>query len=141
MIVTVNMSKEVWTYFKDYLLDDLINCLLEQYDFTNLPAMTPTERKNTVERKVNVVDPIYIQLYQAVGPRSKKVSLGRLLEFAYGMDVLSNPLFKVKPIDRGANPAPSLIDKAYKILLDAKRYDPDNRELRLIVELIYELRR
>lgn len=136
MIVSLNMSREVYDYFKNYDLSDVANCLLEQYDITVLP---PTSGQRDVERTVNITDPVYIQLYNAVGPRSKKVSLGRLFEFAYNMDVLANPYFKVKPTKNKDNPAPSLVNSAYRTLLLAQKYEPDNKELKQITELVYEL--
>lgn len=137
MRVALNMSKEVFNYFKNYDLSDVADCLLEQYDITVLP---PTSGLREVERIVNVTDPTYIQLYNTVGPRSKKISLGRLFEFAYNSDVLANPHFKIKPTKNRDNPATSLINSAYKSLLAAQKYEPNDEELKQITQLVYELR-
>lgn len=134
MIVNVNMSKEVFDYYKDYNLSDVVNTLLEQYDFTILPQ---TSGIRDVERKVNVTDPVYIALYNAVGPRSKKISLGRLLEFGYNMDVLALPNFRIRPTKEGHNPIISLVDRAYRALLEAQKYT-DCEILKTITNLVYE---
>lgn len=134
MIVNVNMSQQVYDYFKAYNLSDVANTLLEQYDFTFLPA---TAGKRDIERKVNITDPIYIQLYNVVGPRSKKVSLGRLFEFAYNMDVLNRPNFKIQPTINIDNPVISLIDRAYRALLEAQKYS-DDQNLKDITNLLYK---
>lgn len=90
MRVTFNINREVADYFKDCNLDHLVHNLLDHYDIENLPQMSPSTDR--VQREVTVTHPLYITLYKAFGPRSKKVSLGRLLEFAYNMDILtSNP--------------------------------------------------
>ena len=136
MVVNVNMSREVYEYFKDYDLSDVANCLLEQYDFTVMP---PTSGQRDVERKVNITDPVYIRLYRAVGPRSKKVSLARLFEFAYHADVLSNPNFAVKPTKHQDDPTYNLINSAYHYLLRAKKYN-DHEQIALVTKIVYELR-
>lgn len=136
MIVSVNMAREVYEYFKDYNLSDVANTLLEQYDFTILPQ---TSGRRDVERKVNIVDPVYIALYNAVGPRSKKISLGRLFEFAYSMDVLGLPNFRVKPSANTDNPVSSLVDRAYKSLLEAQKYSGD-QVLKELTRAVYEYR-
>ena len=122
MIVSVNMSREVYDYFKNHNLSDVANTLLQQFDFTICP---PTSGIRDVERKVNITDPVYIQLYNTVGPRSKKVSLGRLFEFAYNMDVLNMQKFKIEPTKGDDNIVATLIDKAYRALLEAQKYSKD----------------
>ena len=134
MLVNVNMSREVYDYFKDYDLSALANMLLEQYDFTVLPQ---TSGLRDVERKVNVTDPVYIALYKAVGPRSKKISLGRLFEFAYNMDILSRPHFKIRPTKQEDNPVYSLVTKAYKAMLEAQKYSSDVT-LKEVTEILYQ---
>lgn len=134
MIVNVNMSQQVYDYFKDYDLSDVANTLLEQYDFTNLP---PTSGIRDIERKVNVTDPIYIQLYNIVGPRSKKISLGRLFEFAHNMDVLNRPNFRIQPTANTDNPVMSLINRAYRALLEAQKYS-DDLNLKEMTDLLYK---
>lgn len=139
MRVSINMPTRVYDYFKDYDFNDLVDCLLQQYDITMMPPTT-VDKNDRVERVVNVTDPTYIQLYNIVGPRSKKVSLARLLEFAYNMDVLSNPHFKVKPTGNTDDPTASLLNTAYRALLSAQRYNPDNEELKDITSLVYALK-
>lgn len=128
MIVNVNMTKKVYDYFKRYDLSKVADTLLEMYDFTNLPQISG---KREVERKVNVTNEMYISLYNTLGPRSKKISLGRLFEFGYNMDVLSLPRFDEMRVETRENPAYSLLDKAYRLLLSAKQYD-QSEELQLI---------
>lgn len=134
MIVNVNMSRAVYEYFKNYDLSQVVNTLLEMYDFTNLPQVLG---KRDVERKVNVSNETYISLYETLGPRNKKVSLGRLLEFAYNMDVLALPRFDSMLITKEDNPTASLVDRAYKALITAQKYD-DSKELKQITELVYD---
>ena len=128
MIVNVNMTKKVYDYFKRYDLSKVADTLLEMYDFTNLPQISG---KREVERKVNVTNEMYISLYNTLGPRSKKISLGRLFEFGYNMDVLSLPRFDEMRVETRENPAYSLLDKAYRLLLSVKQYD-QSEELQLI---------
>lgn len=132
MRVAVNMSQEVYEYFKNYNLSEVANVLLEQYDFTSLPQ---TSGLRDVERVVDITDPVYIQLYKTVGPRSKKVSLGRLFEFAYNMDYLAKS--KIQPTGRVDNPTSSLVKRAYIALLAAQKYD-DSKELKDLTQLVYQ---
>ncbi len=134
MLVSFNMSREVFEYFKDFDLSDIANTLLEQYDFTALP---PTSGRRDVERKVNITNPAYIALYNTLGPRSKKVSLGRLFEFAYNLDVLSLPYFKIKPTRHEDNPAYTLIDRAYRALIEAQKY-VDDEVLKDLTRITYQ---
>ena len=134
MIVNVNMSQEVYDYFKNYNFDDLTEYLLNRYDFTVLPQ---TSGKRDIERKVNVNNQAYIQLYNIVGPRSKKISLGRLFEFAYNLDVLSITGFELKTVEYNKNMISTFIYRAYRILLDAQKYSND-LNLKEITTLVYE---
>lgn len=136
MIVNVNMSKEVYEYFKDHDLSKVADRLMEMYDFTNLPQITG---KREVERKINVSNPMYLSLYETLGPRSKKISLGRLFEFGYNMDVLSLPRFEDMRIETKDNPVPTLIDRAYRALLMAQKYDKSS-ELKELTNLVYNYR-
>lgn len=135
MLVSVNMSKEVNDYFSGHDLSKVIDTLLDMYDFTTLPQI---HGKREIERRVNVSNELYINLYNTLGPRSKKVSLGRLLSFAYDMDVLRMPRFEnmKATTTEHHDPVPGLLDKAYKILLEAKKYDNSNT-LQKIVEYVY----
>lgn len=137
MIVNVNMSREVYDYFKGHDLSKLADALLEMYDFTNLPQRVGPREK---EIKVNVSNEYYISLYNTLGPRSKKLSLGRLFEFAYNMDVLALPRFEsMRAEDQNDNPTYSLVDRAYRALLAAQKHDK-TPELKELTRLVYEYR-
>lgn len=137
MIVNVNMSREVYDYFKGHDLSKVTDALLEMYDFTNLPQRVGPREK---EIKVNVSNEYYISLYNTLGPRSKKISLGRLFEFAYNMDVLALPRFEsMRAEDQNDNPTYSLVDRAYRALLAAQKHDK-TPELKELTRLVYEYR-
>ena len=137
MIVNVNMSREVYDYFKSHDLSKVADALLEMYDFTNLPQRVGPREK---EVKVNISNEYYISLYNTLGPRSKKISLGRLFEFAYNMDVLALPRFEsMRAEDQHDNPTYSLVDRAYRALLTAQKYDK-TPELKQLTKLVYEYR-
>jgi hypothetical protein len=137
MIVNVNMSREVYDYFKGHDLSKVTDALLEMYDFTNLPQRVGPREK---EIKVNVSNEYYISLYNTLGPRSKKISLGRLFEFAYNMDVLALSRFEsMRAEDQNDNPTYSLVDRAYRALLAAQKHDK-TPELKELTRLVYEYR-
>lgn len=137
MIVNVNMSREVYDYFKGHDLSKVADALLEMYDFTNLPQRVGPREK---EIKVNVSNEYYISLYNTLGPRSKKLSLGRLFEFAHNMDVLALSRFEsMRAEDQNDNPTYSLVDRAYRALLAAQKHDK-TPELKEITRLVYEYR-
>ena len=137
MIVVANMSLEVYNYFKAHDLSRVADALLEMYDFTNLPQRTGPREK---ECKINVSNDYYISLYNTLGPRSKKISLGRLFEFAYNMDVLSLPRFEAMKVEgKQDNPTVAYVDKAYRALLDAQKYD-HSHELKEITKIVYGYR-
>lgn len=137
MIVNVNMSREVYDYFKGHDLSKVADALLEMYDFTNLPQRVGPREK---EIKVNVSNKYYISLYNTLGPRSKKISLGRLFEFAHNMDVLALPRFEsMRAEDQNDNPTYSLVDRAYRALLAAQKHDR-TPELKELTRLVYEYR-
>lgn len=134
MLISVNMSLEVYNYFKEYDLSQIADTLLEMYDFTNLPQKSGPREK---ECRINVSNEYYISLYKSLGPRSKKVSLSRLFEFAYNMDVLALPRFEsMHNPDQSDDPTYSQINKAYKALLVAQKYDK-SPELKEITNLVY----
>lgn len=137
MLVTANMSMEVYDYFKDYDKSALADTLLEMYDFTVLPATSGQRGK---EVKINVSNETYISLYNVFGPRSNKVSLGRLFEFAYSMDVLSLDRFTIFKIEKPDSPVPALLDKAYRALLQAQKYD-SSEELKMIMSIVYDYKK
>ena len=137
MIINVNMSHEVYDYFKGHDLSKVADALLEMYDFTNLPQRTGPREK---EVRINISNEYYISLYNTLGPRSKKISLGRLFEFAYNMDVLALSRFDaMRDTDQRDDPTPSLIDRAYRALLTAQKYD-QSEALRELTLLVYEYR-
>lgn len=137
MIVNVNMSREVYDYFKGHDLSKVADALLEMYDFTNLPQRVGPREK---EIKVNVSNEYYISLYNTLGPRSKKLSLGRLFEFGYNMDVLAHSRFEsMRAEDQNDNPTYSLVDRAYRALLAAQKHDK-TPELKELTRLVYEYR-
>lgn len=121
MLVSINMSNEVYDYFKGYDFNSLANALLEKYDYTDLPQ---TSGKKDKQVTVNITDEFYIQLYLVVGPRSKKISLGRLFEFAYNMQVLNEPVFIQSLIAQDPQDiANSYLTRAYNALLEAQKFD------------------
>lgn len=137
MIVNVNMSRKVYDYFKGHDLSKVADALLELYDFTNLPQRIGPREK---EIKVNVSNEYYISLYNTLGPRSKKLSLGRLFEFAYNMDVLALPRFaSMRAEGQNDNPTYSLVDRAYRALLAAQKHDK-TPELKELTRLVYGYR-
>lgn len=133
MRVSFNMSREVYEYFKDYDLSEVAETLLEMYDFTDLP---PTSGRRDVERTINISNKFYIEQYQLFGPRSHKVSLGRLFEFAFNMNVLDLPRFEIFKTNTVDDPVPALLDKAYRSLLAAEKHDTSN-ELKQITNIVY----
>lgn len=135
MIVNANMSNEVYNYFKGYDMSLVADALIEMYDFTNLPQRTGPREK---ECKINVSNEYYISLYHTLGARSKKLSLGRLFEFAYNMDVLAMPRFhSMRKVEKADDPTYALVFKAYRSLLAARAYDCSD-ELRELTEIVYE---
>ena len=137
VIVNVNMSREVADYFREYDLSQVANTLLEMYDFTNLP---PVQGKRFAEKQVTVSNASFVELYLLLGPRNKKVSLARLFEFAYNMDVLEMPRFnEMRVYTAQVSPVYPLIDKAYRALLQAQK-DDDSDELKLITDAVYNYR-
>lgn len=136
MIVSVNMSREIYEYYKDYDLSKVVDTLLEMFDFTMLPA---TQGKREVERRINVSNPAYIAMYRSVGPRSKKVSLGRVLSYGYELDVLSMSRFDElrRTVTDYDNPTYSCLYNAYKHLLEAGKYDK-SETLREITHIVYK---
>lgn len=138
MIVNVNMSREVYNYYQAYDLSLVADTLMEMYDFTNLP---PVDGPREVERKVNVSNEMYISLYNTLGPRSKKLSLGRLFAFGYNMNVLSLPRFEaMKVTEQTHNPTVPLLDKAYRAMLMAQKYD-ESTFLKELTSLVYNYKR
>lgn len=121
IVVNANLSREVYEYFDGYDLSLVADKLMDMYDFTNLPQISSERYK---ECKIEVTNELYISLYNTLGPRSKKLSLGRLFEFAYNTDVLALPRFQEMKLEKTKrNPALAHLDRAYKALLDARKHD------------------
>lgn len=95
--VCANVSKEVADYYRGCNIDDVVNTLLETFEFDRLPQM---RGEREVELRINVTNEFYESMYHRYGSRSKKVSLGRLLEFGKNMDVLSSDSFKIYKIEK-----------------------------------------
>lgn len=137
MQVNVNFSREVYEYFKGYDLSGVANTLLDMYDFTNLP---PTEGKRYTEKRLEITNEAFISLYEALGARNKKVSLARLFEFAYNMDVLSLQRFEslrlTTPTQDPRHPTLAFVNRAYRSLLDAEKVMP-NSEVRVLIDAVY----
>lgn len=134
ILVNVNMSREVVDYFDGYDLSQVADTLLEMYDFTNLP---PVQGKRYAERPITVTNETFIDLYLTLGPRNKKVSLARLFEFAYNMDVLEMPRFEeMRGMTTKVNPTVALLERAYRALLLAQKED-DSNELKVITDAVY----
>ena len=136
MLINANMSMEVYDYFKGHDLSQVANTLLEMYDFTNLPQITGAREK---EVRLNITNEYYLSLYTTLGPRSKKLSLGRLFEFGYNMDVLAHSRFDTMKVNVRETPVASLVDRAYRALCNAQKYDSSD-ELKEITNLVYNYR-
>ena len=95
--VCANVSRQVADYYKNCNIDDVVNTLLETFEFDRLPQMAG-ERE--IELRVTVDNELYEDMYRKYGSRSKKVSLGRLLEFGMNMDVLNSDGFKIFKIEK-----------------------------------------
>ena len=136
MLINANLSMEAYEYFRGHDMSEVANTLLEMYDFTNLP---PIQGGRGKEVKLNITNEYYLSLYVSHGARSKKVSLGRLFEFAYNMDVLAMPRFEQMKVhaDEIKSPVYSLVDRAYRALNQAQKYD-DSELLRTITKFVYE---
>lgn len=131
MKISVTMSKEATEYFANIDLSTLINNLLDVYDYTNLPAVS---RPRYTYRSVDITNETFLSLYNSLGAHNKKVSLSRLIEFAYDMDVLATSpslatkegsmqtitpaIERVQQMQR-AKRLQSLVYKAYRALMDA----------------------
>lgn len=141
MIVNANLSREVYEYYKGHDLSKVADTLLEMYDFTNLPqCTTKIDSLQRKECRLNISNEYYISLYNTFGPRSKKLSLGRLFEFGYNMDVLSLSRFEsIRVENQNDDPTYSLVDRAYRALLTAQKYN-DSEELRELTRLVYDYR-
>lgn len=132
--VCANVSGEVAEYYKGYDINRVANALLEIFEFDNLPPMSG---KREVEYRVIINNEFYENMYKTYGPRSKKVSLGRLFEFGMNMDVLKSEQFKAFKDENYLPPdlGQIYLNRAYADLKKAQRYCQDER-LKQIVEAL-----
>ena len=132
--VCANVSGEVAEYYKGYDINRVANALLEIFEFDNLPPMSG---KREVEYRVIINNEFYENMYKTYGPRSKKVSLGRLFEFGMNMDVLKSEQFKAFKDENYIPPdlGRVYLNNAYAALKKAQRYYRDG-ELANIVEVL-----
>lgn len=133
--VSVNFSREVLDYFEHYDLSGVADQLLDMIDFTNLPECI---YKRTTYRTVTITNETFIALYNSLGPRNKKVSLARVFEFGYNMDVLSLDRFQKYLIEGADAPRSSvnIVYRAYRALCEARRLDK-SETLEEITSLVY----
>ena len=119
--VCANVSREVADYYRGCEINDVVNTLLETFEFDKLPQM---RGEREVELRLTVNNEFYESMYKTYGPRSKKVSLGRLLEFGKDMDVLNSDAFKIYKADI-AEPDFGLfyLNKAVRNLKKAAEFD------------------
>lgn len=132
--VCANVSGEVAEYYKGYDINRVANALLEIFEFDNLPPMSG---KREVEYRVIINNAFYEDMYKTYGPRSKKVSLGRLFEFGMNMDVLKSEQFKTFKDENYVPPdfGRVYLNNAYAALKKAQKYYKDG-ELASIVEVL-----
>lgn len=132
--VCANVSGEVAEYYKGYDVNQVANALLEIFEFDNLPPMSG---KREVEYRVIINNAFYENMYKTYGPRSKKVSLGRLFEFGMNMDVLKSEQFKAFKDENYVPPdlGRVYLNNAYATLKKAQRYCQD-KKLKDIVEVL-----
>lgn len=127
IVVNVRMSKETLDYYSNYKLDDILNTLLDKYDVTTLPEMS--KGHSEIQRKVSIYNEYYIKLYDLLGPKNKKVSLGRLLEFGKTVDILNQNFVLTKNVTSNQMRADICLKKAYKLLLEAYTYNNNLEKL------------
>lgn len=138
MVINVMISEEVYTYFAPYDLSKITDLLIDMYEIETLPQIaTPT----TKQVRLDITNPLYILLYNTFGPRSKKVSIGRLLDFAYNLDILSLKPELATFTREYSEPTPITADthiaKAIEHLVKAMRIEP--REIiKIVLEALNE---
>ena len=91
MRVSVNMSRETYNYWSKYDLAAVADVLLSIYDITSLP---PCSGGREIERRIDVQNEQYLDMYETFGTHSKKLSLGRLFEFGANADIAHTDEFK-----------------------------------------------
>lgn len=96
MIINANLSKPVYEYYQGTDLSRVVDRLLDTIDITMLPADISAGVRYK-EVKLNVKNVYYLSLYKTFGPRSKKVSLSRLLTYGMSIDILQVDDFKSIP--------------------------------------------
>lgn len=93
MRVAANMSKDVAEYYEGYNLDEIVNEMLCRYDITTLPSTSMRRGGQRVERVIDVTNEDFIVMKEHMPSRTKLLSLGRLLEYGYNIDILTNDDF------------------------------------------------
>lgn len=96
MIINANLSKPVYEYYQGTDLSRVVDRLLDTIDITMLPVDISAGVRYK-EVKLNVTNVYYLTLYKTFGPRSKKVSLSRLLTYGMSIDILQVDDFKSIP--------------------------------------------
>lgn len=118
MLLNVNMSEETFAYFKGYDLSAVANLLLENLDITSMPQ---TSGKLSVVRKVEITNPDYLAMVKHYGPRSHRLSLARLFEYAAINDILSSVAVSPDdlPVIEKSYNIPAILSRAYQALREA----------------------
>lgn len=101
--VTVSMTKETAEYYKQYLRSQqawttFVDKMLERYE---IESLSPTEGEKYTQRTITITNPYFISLYNEFGPKSKKCSIARLLQFGKDIDIFAEEEFlaiKDKPL-------------------------------------------
>ena len=142
IVVRANMAQEVFNYFKHLDLNKLCDALLEKYDFMNLPLYSGTR---DIVKNITITNETFIVMYNALGPRSNKLSISRLLEYAYLQEVLDDYEWVIQiPVTDGKSnrqQAGARVSTAYNILLDACKLVPEDEILKEATQFIGSLGR
>lgn len=141
MLINVNMSEETFAYFKGYDLSAVANLLLENLDIMSMPQ---TSGKLSVVRKVEVTNPDYLAMVQHYGPRSHRLSLARLFEYAAINDILASVAASPDdlPVVEKSYNIPAILSRAYQALREAAScLRTDDQHEKLCKEIAEELGR
>lgn len=118
--IRVNFSLQTFEYFKDYNLGEVADYLLSTLEYLSLPDYGG---KRDVVRDVTVTNQEYIHLRNTLGSKSHKLSLSRLFEYAYNIDILASPLFSPRPqVMRSNQSLAQALRRAYNALDAAVKY-------------------
>lgn len=132
MRVSTHISREMKEYFAKYNLSGLVNKLLEEVSLMSLPDMTEPKE---CEVFLDIHSDIYFALRRNFGARSKLISLGKILEYAYKGDILSSGLYDDfrKDTKKICN---SYLVKARNSLLSAENLAPNNTQKETISAIV-----